>query len=171
MFNNAAISFNNCRYIFYISSEEEYERAELISVKYSLEQYEIRPLFDGHNIGFFERNVFLTEEDIKTQNLSRREVFAHQTINTNYFGRLTVTSDGNIYANINMKPLGKVGDNLADLIEKEFTEGESWFRTRDVLDKCCKCLYRYLCPSPSDYELKIGQSNLCVLNTKEIELS
>ena len=158
---NRILSDRKIKHVFYITSEAEYEAVEILAEKFALDNIDIRPWYNGNNLQFFEDNVFLSEEDLKNQNFSRREIFAHQILNTNFFGKLTVLPDGNVYANINMKPLGKIGDNLGELIKKEFVSGESWFKTRDKLEPCGKCLSRHLCPSPSDYEYQLGRHNLC----------
>jgi hypothetical protein len=41
-------------------------------------------MFDGQNIHFFEKYVFTTQNDFLLLNLSKRNVFAHQAINTNF---------------------------------------------------------------------------------------
>ena len=157
----SCLSNINIRYVFYIISEEEFEKVEIFSEKYDLNNIDVRPWFNGHNLRFFEENVFLAEEDIKSQHPTRREIFANQIINTNYFGKLTVLPDGKVYANVSKSSLGKIGDNLGELIKQEFVSGESWFFTRDMLEPCNRCLYRHFCPSPSDYEFRLGRNNLC----------
>lgn len=49
--------------------------------------------------------------------------------------------------------------------KKEIEIGESWLRIRNQ-KTCCDCLYQYICPSPSDLDLMIGQLNLCTVNNK-----
>ena len=92
--------------------------------------------------------------------MSKREIFAHQALNTNYFGKLTISSDGNVYSNINGKPLGTINDDVKQLILHEMENGSYWLKIRDM-EPCCNCVYQWLCPSPSDYELQIGKPNLC----------
>ena len=82
-------------------------------------------------------------------------------INKNDFGRLTVLPDDKIYANVNHAEIGVMGkDTIASVLYKEMTEGHSWLRIRDQ-KPCCDCIYQWLCPSPSNYELAIGKPNLC----------
>jgi pseudo-rSAM protein len=68
--------------------------------------------------------------------------------------------DVKVYANPYFQALGTIEDDIRELIYKELTEGKSWLRIRDV-EPCCNCVYQWLCPSPSDYELAIGKPNLC----------
>lgn len=150
----------NAQWTFQIRNEEEYQKAEIWIERYSLVNTEIKPVYTCENLQFFENNIYLTEEDLKTPILSKREVFAHQALNTNDFGKLTITPDGKVYANPYFPTLGFIEDDLRELIYKELTVGQSWRRIRDM-KPCCDCVYQWLCPSPSDYELAIGKPNLC----------
>lgn len=150
----------NHEWEFSIVSEETYEQADAFIEKLQLENTEIKPVFTGDNLKFFEDNIYLSEEDLQSPGLSKREVFAHQALNTNDFGKLTVTPDGKVYANLNHEPLGTIEDDIRELIYKEMDKGTSWRRIRDM-KPCCNCVYQWLCPSPSNYELAIGKPNLC----------
>ena len=57
--------------------------------------------------------------------------------------------------------IGKLTGRASNTIRNELKRGTSWRRTRDSLPVCKECLCKYLCPSPSNYELAIGKSNLC----------
>ena len=50
---------------------------------------------------------------------------------------------------------------VKDWVFQEMKQGKMWHWTRDSLPACKECLYKYLCPSPSNYELVIGKPNLC----------
>lgn len=118
------------------------------------------PIYNKDNLHFFRNNVFMDQEDLNQIVLTKREIFIHQTLNTNDFGKLTILQDGSVYANVNMERLGTVEESPYSLVYKELTEGKSWRRIRDN-KPCCDCIYQWLCPSPSNYELVIGQPNLC----------
>ncbi|MFW5700796.1 MAG: TIGR04150 pseudo-rSAM protein [Cyclobacteriaceae bacterium] len=145
---------------FLIRDEEEYQIAENLVEKYQLTGADIKPLFIGGNLKIFENNIFLTEEDLQEPCLNKREVFTHQALNTNYFGKLTIMPNGKVYAHPNYPPLGTIEDDIRELIYQEMTQGNSWLYIRDM-KPCCDCIYQWLCPSPSDYELVIGKPNLC----------
>lgn len=82
-------------------------------------------------------------------------------MNTNFFGNLYVFSDSKVYANPNAKCLGNIKEDLLlDLIHKELIENSAWRKTRNE-KPCSDCIYQYLCPPISNYELVIGKSNLC----------
>jgi pseudo-rSAM protein len=75
--------------------------------------------------------------------------------------------DNQVYANVNMESLGTIHDTIYSLIYKELTEGKSWLRIRDQ-KPCADCIYQWLCPAPSNYEIVLGKYNLC--NIKGIML-
>lgn len=151
---------SNIIWHFNIHSESEYDSCSSFIEKEQLKNTEITPAYNGANLGFFEENIFLTKEDLAAPNLDKREVFANQAINTNNFGKIIIQSDGNIHSNIHTPPLGNVQNSLKEILTKEMELGSSWFKIRDM-EPCNECVYQWLCPSPSNYEIEIGKSNLC----------
>jgi pseudo-rSAM protein len=118
------------------------------------------PLYNKENLSFFESNIFIEKGELDKIELSKDEIFMKQAFNIGNFGKLTVMPDGKIYANVNMFPLGTIDESPYSIVYKEFTAGKSWFKLRDQIP-CNSCIYQWLCPSPSNYELVIGKSNLC----------
>ena len=148
---------------FIIFSEQDYLDIEQIATKV---KGNFVPLYNSENIDFFESNVFICQEEILASALSKREIFMRQAINMWHFGKLIVLSDENVYANVNQMPLGTIDDTVYSIVYKEFTEGKSWFRVRDFAP-CKDCIFQWLCPSPSNYEIAIGRSNLCYVKPCE----
>ena len=142
---------------FLIFSEQDYLDVEQISPTVN---GNFVPMYNGENMDFFESNVFISQEEILASALSKREIFKRQATNVNHFGKLTVLPDGTVYADVNQTSLGTIDDTVYSIVYKEFTEGKSWFRVRDFAP-CKDCIYQWLCPSPSNYEIAIGRSNLC----------
>lgn len=149
------------QWVYLLSDEAQMEELEQLETLYGEENIEVRPIFTGENFDFFENNIFLTEEDIMHPDCDKQDVFAHQVMNTNFWGRLSILPDGNVYSNLNLPPLGNLEDRLYDLIVDEMKSHRAWRWTRDEITPCKDCLFRYLCPSPSNYELVIGKPNLC----------
>ena len=142
---------------FIIFSEQDFLDIEQIATKV---KGNFVPVYNGENIDFFESNVFISQEEIFAVALSEREIFMRQATNIFHFGKLTVLPNGNVYADVNQTPLGTIDDTVYSIVYKEFTEGKSWFRVRDFAP-CKDCVFQWLCPSPSNYEIAIGRSNLC----------
>lgn len=57
-----------------------------------------------------------------------------------------------------MKKLRKI--SLRDLGQVEMQK-KMMGMLKGGLERSCDCIYQWLCPSPSNYELVIGQPNLC----------
>lgn len=148
------------KWSFSICSGNDYQEVMEIVEELEINNYEIWPFFNGSNLQFIEDNVYLNDQDFENPGLSKREVFAHQAINTNDFGKLTIMADGKVYANPNFPALGTIDDNVKELVYKEMDKGTSWRRVRNM-KPCSSCIYQWLCPSPNDYELAIGKPNLC----------
>lgn len=156
--------YEQVRYTFLITSEDEYEIAIGYIDEYSLEEMNIVPLYTETNLSFFEECLYMNEEELHNIALSKREIFVRQTLNIFNFGTLFVKSDGNVYANINDDYLGTIDESPHSLVYRELTERKSWLGIRDK-KPCCDCVYQWLCPSPSNYERVMNKCNLCHINS------
>lgn len=149
----------DCFFVFHIANEDDYDRAESFCNKVkNNSRYFL--LYDGSNFSFFDKYLYLEVEDILSERISRKDIFRNQSLNTNDFGKFTIMPNGKVYANPLHKPLGTIDDDIRTLVYKEMTEGQSWLRIRGMAP-CNDCVYQWLCPSPSDYEIAIGRPNLC----------
>ncbi len=160
IFQKLRISGIQCEWSFFVSSKEEFKKVNSVISESDFENTEIKPFLNGKNIKFFQDNIYLTKGDLLNSNLTKREIFAHQVLNTNDFGKLTVLPDRKVYANVNHPPLGLINEPVNKMVFNEMDKGTSWRRIRDM-EPCCDCVYQWLCPSPSNYELAIGKPNLC----------
>ena len=151
------------KYLFSVASEDDCSVAETLIQKYNIVNYEFRPFFNGHNLAFFEKEVFLTRDDIASMPVEQRVIFAHQKMNTNFFGQIVLLPNGDVKANPNGKVLGNIHhDHISNILEKELVGTDFWRNIRDR-KPCMDCLYQFVCPSPSNYETVIGRPNLCTL--------
>ena len=149
------------QWIYLLFDERQTEELEQLEALYGEENIEIKPVFIGDNLAFFENNIYMSEEEVMHPDCDKQDVFAHQVMNTNFWGRFYILPDGKVYSNLNLAPLGNLEDRLYDLIVNEMKSHSSWRWTRDEITPCKDCLFRYLCPSPSNYESVIGKPNLC----------
>jgi pseudo-rSAM protein len=162
----ALLKDTKARYHFFITGTEDYEKAAIWIEKYGISRYTVHPVYTNTNQAFFEEYVYTSYEDIFQTKLSFRQIFAHQKLNTHFFGLLTIFPDGNVYANVNRAALGSIAtDTLLDTINKEMLVNTAWRKIRDKAP-CSNCLYQYLCPSPSNYETVIGKPDLCHIKKK-----
>ena len=148
-------------YIFDVSSDDDMQQAECFVEQYGMEKYRINPVYTGDNIRFFEKNVFLTKEDILSTSMTIKDFFMRQVMNLYDYGKIHIMPSGDAFANPNYPALGNIyTDNLYEIVQKEIDGGQSWFRVREQAP-CNDCVYQWLCPPPSNYEIAIGRPNLC----------
>lgn len=157
-----SVEKKDTEFIFLIQSNEGIDVAEKIIKQYNLKKFQWKPIYNGNNILFFQENIYTDKIDFNEIKLSKRQIYSNQKINNNDFGRITILPNGNVYANVNFPPIGYISDKIQDLLYLELRKGNSWLRIRNQ-KPCNNCVYRYLCPPPSNYELVTGKPNLCHL--------
>lgn len=145
---------------FFIRSAEEYEQAMSYIDKDVFINVELIPLYTGNNLSFLEDNLYMNDESLSEIELTKREVFIRQSLNVFSFGNLSILPNGDVYANLNDPSIGTIDESPHNIVYREMTEGKSWLRIRNK-KPCNECIYQWLCPSPSNYELILGKSNLC----------
>lgn len=146
---------------YIVTSEKEYFEFEILNSKERIQPFKIIPFFNDENYDFFKKNIFINKEDIFSQmELNDTKIISNMNINSNFFGELYFVPDNKIYTNLNSKELGSIGDNWKLLLQERLLNDPIWFNIRNQ-KPCSKCLYQFLCPSPSNYELVLGKPNLC----------
>lgn len=154
------------QWLFLLHEENELDKVEEIINLYHITCYKLLPVLTNSlsNLSFFENNVFTSLDDLSQLTLSKQNIFCNQTINSNNWGQLFITPDKCVYANLNGTPIGTINENILHLIRKEMTNDSSfWKCTREKVSPCKKCIYRNLCPPPSNYEFFSRKFNLCTI--------
>lgn len=149
------------RYYFLVKEYSEFQEAERLIEDNNINDYHIQPFYINSNIEFFKENVFIDKSDLQYCQTSFKEIFTNETINRNYFGKLTILNDGNVYSSLYNGKLGSISDSVKSLILKEFKENFSWRKLRKFCYPCRECAFNSLCPPLSNIENAIGQNNLC----------
>lgn len=124
------------------------------------DEFDIVPFFTGDNKDFFEKYIYMDKMDIESLLLTKVEIFRNQLINSLFFGKLTVMPDGKVYSHIESVPLGAIDDSIYSLLKNVSVNKIGWFSIRNK-QPCCTCVYQWLCPPISNYEIAIGRLNLC----------
>jgi pseudo-rSAM protein len=149
---------------FIVRDEAEMEQAQSLVESLTISSPSLQPLYDGRNLSFFEKYVFVDREIIREAKPTETDILVRSVLNTFNFGRLTVLSNGKIYSDVNEPALGQLGrDSIYEIIYKEIIKGKSWFRVRKHISPCKQCIYNSLCPPPSPYERAAGRNNFCHL--------
>jgi pseudo-rSAM protein len=157
---------------FVVESEEELSQAQALAESMSIGQATFRPHYNGNNLSLFEATLFFTRESIVAQNPSIRELHANTVANKWSMGKLSVSANGDVYANLACAPLGRCGrDSLHDMLSQELGSESSWRRVRMIVEPCKDCLYQVLCPPLSNYSFAIGRNDLCHLRSESQEVA
>lgn len=147
-------------WVLSVASAHSLYLSERLIQQLKIKEYEIYPIYKGDNLNFFNKYYFLNESDLFNLEVSKREIHANQVINKNFFGKVIIKSDGNIYDNENLSALGTIQDNLETLIYELINKKKSWLLIRDN-PTCNQCIYKYLCPPPSNVELLLNRETIC----------
>ncbi len=147
---------------FVVQEERDLRRTERIMTRCGERSCQLVPYYDGTNLSFFERNVFIDKTDILEARPTQGDIYVNSVFNRSAFGKLAITSRGLIYANLNTRPLGTLGkDSISKVLTEEMNTGRNWRRIRSRVRPCRDCVYESLCPSLSNYEYLFRKNNLC----------
>ncbi|MFH1295780.1 MAG: TIGR04150 pseudo-rSAM protein [Bacteroidota bacterium] len=145
-----------------VSNQEELQMAQETVRMLDLTNVYFKPVYNGENLDFFRQHVFVSREEILASQPDQREVFSRISINENDFGKLSVFPAGEAYANLNDPMIGEATkSSLVQLVTQELDRGISWRRTRAGVTPCNGCLYQFLCPPISSYEIFLKRFNFC----------
>jgi pseudo-rSAM protein len=152
------------RWTFVVQNSREMAESLKIIDTFKLENVSLQPYYNGKNLLFFKKNVFVNKMVLLNSRPSLDEILARQAINPAHFGRLVVLENGSIHANVNTPRLGRLGkDSLYDILYREMSRGKTWRRVRPNVDPCRRCVFQLLCPPLSNYEYVMGRNNLCTI--------
>jgi len=154
------------RFIFVVQGVEEVDAASGIISNLNITESDYIPFYNGENLLFFQENVFCDKDEILEAKPTMKEIYQNMSVNGLNFGKITILSDGAIYANVNAARLGYVGrDSMVQALAVEMSrgKGKSWFRVRKGVYPCKECVYELLCPPLSNYTFVVGRDNLCTM--------
>lgn len=149
---------------FALQCESEIEKVNEIKSTISIKDIKLKPFFNGENMDFFKKYVFIKDKDsLFNLRLSLKELYSRQVMNPLNFGKAFVKADGKVVTDINaLSKYNKSGyDSIYDAIYNEMLKGKNWFRIRANVKPCRNCVFNLFCPPLSNYEYAIGRNNLC----------
>lgn len=117
------------------------------------------PVFNGSNEEFIKSIMGVSSNELLSEGPNKRSIFIHQSINLFDFGTLYISPKGDVRTGLCDNVVGCIYDNPKDIVFEELTQGKSWLKVRDF-KPCTSCVFRWLCPSPSNIELLLN-STLC----------
>jgi pseudo-rSAM protein len=152
---------------FVVSNEEGLHQLDQLKIATDVKTV-LTPYFDGTNQSFFEKYIYNDWEDITEKPIEKQVIFRRQVLNENFFGKLVVFPSGTVYANMNMPPIGNLtSQKLTEIVYNEISDSTVWLKTRTE-GACKTCINKYLCPSPSNYEMVMNKYDLCTINNTKL---
>lgn len=153
--NKTNYSFN-----LILQCEESLKNYSKMLKKLNLRNYFFKPYFNGSNLDFFRKFVFIDKEQILNTKYSLKEIYSKNIYNNFLFGDLSIKNTGEVYTNLYRKNVGNIKKkSIREIIYTELNEGTSWTLTRDKITPCKSCIYDSLCPSISKIELSTISKN------------
>jgi len=161
---------NRTEHYFVIRNEQELQKSVQMTNFFDIPGLFFKPLYTGENMQFFKDQVFSTREEILAGKPDQQQIFSRISVNEMDFGKFTVFPDGTVFANLSDIPLGDYNRmDLRQLIHAELSSGVSWKRTRASVEPCRGCLYQFLCPPVSSYELVMNRFHFCTVFQEKSE--
>jgi len=146
---------------FFVTSEQECNEANEIIKTFNIKNFRFHPIFTKENFYFMKNTVFQSKNEIMYPPVNYRQIFAHQKINTNFFGMLSLNTNGDISVCADSPMIASIKNaNLIDAISKELSTNTLWRKIRQGKE-CTDCLYIDLCSSPSLLEYRMNINHIC----------
>ncbi|MBN1199982.1 MAG: TIGR04150 pseudo-rSAM protein [Bacteroidales bacterium] len=151
-----------------VSNQGELQQAIEIAGTLDRSNIFFKPLFTGMNLDFFRENVFVSREEILASQPDQQQLFSRISINENDFGKLWILPGGKVFANLNDPEIGEATtETLVQLVSRELNNGISWRRIRKDVIPCKHCVFQFLCPPISSYEIFMNRFNFCDVSQNE----
>ena len=165
-----AVGTINSKYCFtfIVESEDDFMNSQDIINTFSISNVEFKAFYNGDNLKFFKENIYIDRKDIEENKPSLKDIYTRESINSLFFGSLTILPNRRIYANVNAPSLGILKkDSIYEVLIKEMSHNRSWRKIRKNVLPCKSCTFRGLCPPISNYNYAIGKYNLCHIKQEE----
>ena len=121
----------------------------------------IVPYYDGTNSSFVKKYLSFDVEELLDKVKDEICIRTNSIINSNIFGEIRITVEGDIYTDINGCKLGNIANiSLINSIRFELLRYRNWFITRKDCS-CSNCLYSDICPPLFDIENYMREIKFC----------
>lgn len=153
--NGILASMPEADFLLTVESDRDFDVIDQVIGSTATDNIKIVPLYNGINKDFIKSTCQIAEEHLLDGGPDKREIFLHQTLNIFDFGKLYIQPSGKIYTNMCSQEIGDIYESPCGIVYKELTNGISWLNNRNI-PPCVDCMFRYLCPSLSNYERLYG---------------
>lgn len=128
------------------------------------------PFYNGNNKSFFESDVYLSKDEILSTQCTMDNILSKGVLNLNYFGKLIVDCDKKVYTSMNLECLGEITspESFWTVLINAVNPTSAWRLLRKNIKGCKNCLFNFLCPPVSDYELVMNTNQFCFNEKKRL---
>lgn len=107
------------------------------------------------NCSYDMSDLMKISHTIKDLNIRKR-------VNAFFWGKVIINHQG-MYESPYGENCSIFNTSIVDQLRFELDRKGLWFFTRDRVQPCCNCAFRYLCPSISSIEIESKHFNLCTI--------
>ena len=160
--NKISVVSDNISYSFIVNSVDEFNIFETYINSNNISDYRYVPLLNN-NYNFFTDNICFSRDDILKERTSIKKIQQNRLFNISDYGTVLINPYGDISTNNNRPGLGNIfTDGVVSVLNSAILSGDiTWNMTRDDIDMCKDCTMKYLCPSPSGYEMYDNNFSMC----------
>jgi len=151
------------KFSFVLQNDSDIKMLEAMLRDFHIKNIEVLPFYNGNNLDFFKKHVFIESDILKNKVFKMHEIHAKDLINIMKIKKLEINSAGDIFSDINHDILGNINDcSLDDIVAAAFNKKNSaWRQTRHNFKLCSDCVFQNFCPPVSNYEAVIKVPSLC----------
>jgi len=152
---------NAIKFEFIIKDMNDLQKIDELLNHYHQLNYSLKPIYQN-NMKFLQEYIFTDENDFYENELNLNDIKRNLVLDSNFFGKIFITSNCDVYENLNRMPIGNLTkETLKESLANAVHENSSWFLTRSKVEPCCNCVLNTLCPPVSNLELVLDKMNLC----------
>ena len=155
------VNMVNYSVIYTVSSIEDLQNMSIILELIPISNIEVIPIYLKIQENFFQNNVYTSIRYLNRPQVDKQYIYRNSVVNSNFWGKITILPNGKVYSNLSLPSLGTISETPYEILIRELKMINAWRFTRDKCKPCCSCLFKYICPPISSYELVIGRNNLC----------
>ena len=161
-FNADIFNEKNIRFVFKIYNKIDYNHF-VSNLQNKKIEYDFELDIANCNIDFLKENVFLNKADILKMKVTKQDYDANNTLNKYFFGKLVIKNNKIYNRETKGKLITKLDENkeLKEIVFDALINSNKWFLIRDRVKPCKTCVFKYICPPISDYEIKASRYNFC----------
>lgn len=111
---NKFINIEKIYHRYLVDNENDFFICSKFAEDANIVNYDIVPIFNGHNQDFIFKYAFLTREEMFQSRLQKRHIFMHQSVNVSSFGNLFILPSGKVYSDLKKKASYTAHRNNAD---------------------------------------------------------